>query len=118
VTGFSPEVRDIITDRAGGMVSGTCERCDETLAYGVEIHHRRARGMGSTKRRETNLPANGVAVCPQCHRCIESNRTDALADGWLIRQTVDPSTVPLIYRGRMVLLDNFGGVIEQDVSWE
>lgn len=62
-------------------------------------HHRRPRGMGSSKRPDTNTAANALAVCEPDHRRIESNRTEALEMGWLVRQGHDPEHVPVMYRG-------------------
>lgn len=93
MTGFSPATRQIIIDRAGGV----CERC---AAGPIEqLHHRRARGAGGSKRADTNTPANALAVCSPCHAWIESNRIKALEMGWLVRQGLDPEQVPVMYRG-------------------
>ena len=41
----------------------------------------------------------------------ESRRTEALEQGWLVRQGHDPSTVPVFYRQwRWALLDVDGGI--------
>jgi len=44
VTGFPKKVRAIIEARAKGI----CERCQFTNV-GLQIHHRRPRGMGGSK---------------------------------------------------------------------
>lgn len=41
---------------------------------------------------------------------IESNRTEALENGWLVRQGKNPADIPLLYRGRWALLDEAGGI--------
>jgi 5-methylcytosine-specific restriction protein A len=104
MTGFSPQVRRIIHERAQGF----CERCGGEL--GFEIHHRRPRGAGGTRRPESNLPSNGLLLCPKSHRRIESHRAEAYEHGWLVRQTDDPATVPLLYRGTWVVLDALGNL--------
>ena len=75
-----------------------------------DLHHRRARGMGSSKRPETNMAGNALAVCRDCHRLIESQREMALANGWLVRQNQTPADIPVLYRHRWSLLDNDGDV--------
>lgn len=102
-TGFSLEVKALITARARHL----CERC----GYGnstVQIHHRRPRGMGGTKRLETNLPSAGVLLCQPCHAEVESHRLKAYSDGWLVRQHQSPLDAPLYRRGHWVLLDDDG----------
>lgn len=104
MTGFSSRVRAVIIERSDGW----CECCG--LKRGAEVHHRRARGMGSTKRPETNQPSNGLFLCPECHRRAESHRTSALAFGWLVPQHRDPRDIPVLYRGTPVFLDDHGNM--------
>lgn len=93
MTGFSSQTREIILERSQGV----CERC---AAGPVEqLHHRRARGAGGSKRADTNTPANAFGLCEPCHRYVESHRTEALEMGWLVRQGHDPEHVPVMYRG-------------------
>lgn len=76
-----------------------CRRCAMTLhgQRGTDwvIHHRRPRGMGGTRRVDTNSPANLVALCTRCHVWIESYRDESRRDGWLVSQHDDPERVPL-----------------------
>lgn len=105
MTGFPKNVRDVIAARAKGI----CERCDFTNV-GLQIHHRRPRGMGGSKDPETNTAPNGVLVCPRCHSLIESFRDKALWWGWLVRQGHSPSEVPIFYKGVWSLLADDGVV--------
>lgn len=102
--GFSPKTRQIILDRCDFV----CERCSSAAAS--QLHHRRPRSCGGSKRADTNTPANCFAICEPCHRYIESNRTKALESGWLVRQGKNPADIPLLYRGRWALLTEAGGV--------
>lgn len=68
--------------------------------------------MGSSRRPDTNQPANGLAVCDADHYWIESNREKARGFGWLLEQTQTPAEVPVLRRGRWVLLDNCGDFAE------
>jgi 5-methylcytosine-specific restriction enzyme A len=110
-TGFTTEVRDLIRDRA----AGNCERCGDlnnVRDHGAQVHHRRPRGMGGTKRDSTNGPSNGLHLCGMCHRVVENNREISLNLGQLVRQQQDPKTVPVLYRGQWVLLDDDGYTYE------
>lgn len=74
---------------------GLCEICSKPLnqSWGVSIHHRRPRGMGGTKRTNTNNLSNLVALCGTgttgCHGWIESHREDAYERGYIIKSSVE-----------------------------
>ena len=99
MTGPSPKVRQAVLDRAQWL----CERCGGP-AYAGALHHRRPRGMGGTRRRESNRPANLTLLCGEfspgalsgCHETVESQRTSAYWCGWLVRQHKDPAEVPVL----------------------
>jgi 5-methylcytosine-specific restriction endonuclease McrA len=105
MTGFSKQVRDLVLKRADGR----CEKCGMFTDV-LQLHHRRARGMGSTRRPESNQPSNAAAICPPCHTHIESRRADALFQGWLVRQEKSPAETPVFRWGQWVLLRDDGGV--------
>ena len=108
-TGFSADVRALIIDRSRGR----CEirwACDGDVV--TQIHHRRPRGMGGSKRPSTNLASNGLGACTDCHAFIESNRALALECGWLIPQAEDrPETVPVMINRRRSLLEDDGTAV-------
>jgi 5-methylcytosine-specific restriction protein A len=106
LTGFSPIVRKQIQDRSEGL----CELCGCFEA--VQMHHRRARGMGSTRRPETNQAGNALHICADDHYWVENNRSLSLQRGWLVSQHRTPAEVPVLRRGVWVLLDNHGDYIE------
>lgn len=91
------------------------DRCEfpECAAAAEHTHHRRPRRIGSTRRPETNLPANLVRLCSTHHEWIESNRTDALAMGLLLHDNAVPTDVPCRTRHGVVLLLDDGEVIAQ-----
>ena len=98
-TGPSPAVRSAVYERAGFR----CERCYSSEGP-FAIHHRRPRAMGGSRRDDTNSLDNLVLLDDACHREVESNREQAYADGWLLRQHQRPEDVPL--RRGCVLIDD------------
>lgn len=106
--GFSPLVRNSAWNRA----EGCCERCGDVLPMCCgQHHHRRPRGAGGSRRPDTNQAANCLLLCGECHAYVESNRTEALASGWLIsqhRKGVTPCEVPVQLHDGWFLLDNVG----------
>ena len=113
MTGFSAEVRKAILARSEGYCEVLAPGCGLTA---TDIHHRRARGMGGTKRPETNYASNGLNCCRPCHIRCEAMKNWARENGFVLWQSDDPSTVPVWWRsnwdgGRkaLVLLDDIGG---------
>jgi hypothetical protein len=105
--GFPPAVRAIILERSGGV----CEYCG--LQRGTDAHHRRPRGLGGSRRKDTNTASNALWLCGACHRWAESHRTDALHEGILCLQIESPRKSAVRYRGRYVFLDDLGNVLEE-----
>lgn len=64
--------------------------------------------MGGSKDPDSGSPANGLWVHPSCHAWIESNREEALANGYLVRQGTDPTTVPVKMGLHWYVLDHHG----------
>lgn len=102
----SNKVRDIVIQRA----SDSCEICGRDKDFiGYSIHHRRPRGMGGTKRASTNDPRNLLLLCGSgvtgCHGLVESQRSHALACGWIVPQVVEPYRIPvnIVARGPVFL---------------
>lgn len=92
-----------------------CVRCGTYVGpFGdYSIHHRRPRGMGGSKRPDTNQPANLVTLCGSgvtgCHGWAESNRDEARALGLLLWQSQTPSAEPVRTHRGLLLLDDKGG---------
>ncbi len=112
-TGFSKEVLQLVLARSGGQCEALAAGC---LITASDAHHRRPRGMGSTRRPETNNASACLFLCSRCHLRIESMRSWALDNGFLVRQSQNPAEVPVWWRcnwegGRkaLVLLDDVGG---------
>ena len=113
MTGFSADVRQTILARSEGYCEVMAAGC--TL-MATEIHHRRPRGMGGTKKPEANLASNGLAACRTCHLRCEAMRNWARENGFVLWQSDNPAEVPVFWRcnwagGRkaLVLLDDVGG---------
>ncbi|MGN6162551.1 MAG: HNH endonuclease [Marmoricola sp.] len=110
-TGPSVGVREEVWERAGGY----CERCGKAIGTSaMSVHHRRPRRMGGTTDPAVNTPANLAILCGSgttgCHGEIESHRTEAYADGWLLHAGQDPADVPVRLRGGpMIFLTPDGG---------
>lgn len=111
--GPTRDVVEAVYERSGWI----CERDGSGVGpvRGVDhhIHHRRPRGNGGTVRPETNYPSNLLLLCPTCHEDgktgVESQRTAAMAAGWLVPQHIDPATVPVVIHGpRLVYLTQDG----------
>ena len=99
---FDDATRDLVRKRAGGR----CELCGMSLPVG-HFHHRRPRAMGGTKRIEASGAANCLLLHSRCHADIESSRERALANGWLVRQSDIPASVPAkLWRGLTLLSDD------------
>lgn len=108
-TGATQAVRDLVHGR-----DRDCIICGES--FQLQIHHRRPRGAGGTRRPETNLPGNLVLVCSDHHSWLESHRDTARQSGYLVPQNAAPTDVPIIWRGQWVLLDDEGGVTPVEVA--
>jgi hypothetical protein len=102
-----------------------CERCGVDLqgarGSGWSIHHRRPRGMGGTRRPDTNSPANLLAVCGSgntaCHGEIESNRAHAQENGWLVPQVLNPAEVAVLICGeRWRYLNELGDYVTEPAN--
>lgn len=106
-------VRDAVLARSGGRceVAATevCRRAGRSLSGGGSQHHRRPGRMGGSKAAGTNEAPNLLQVCGSgttgCHGAIESDRSRALAAGWLLHAGQDPAAEPVtLWDGRRVLL--------------
>lgn len=72
------------------------------------VHHRRPRRMGGSQLSDTNELVNLLLLDAACHELVERERTAAYEGGWLVRQSDDPSAVPVLVRAQLVLLTDDG----------
>lgn len=95
-----------------GRSMGVCEICG--IARATNFHHRRPGGMGGSRQPHQQSAANLLHVdgsgTTGCHGMIESNRTTAYDNGWLVHRRDDPTTVPVLRGGRRVYLALDGGI--------
>lgn len=108
-TGFPKGARNLIDGRSGGQCEVQTEGC---TVIATQRHHRRCRGSGGTRLTWVNRAGNGLHVCLACHAHIESYRTEAMSNGWLVsmNRTQKSSEIPVQYRGRAAFLDDAGDV--------
>jgi hypothetical protein len=92
-----------------------CGRFVDVESGWYSLQHRRARGMGGTRRVDTDLACNLVLVCgtgtTECHGYIESHREEAVSRGFNVADRHNPALVPLLdHMGRWFRFDALGGV--------
>lgn len=108
------KTRKAVIERDRSICQWCGRYCDTTGDYSLQ--HRRARGMGGSKRPETDLPGNLVLVhgsgTTGCHGAIESQRAEAVRRGFNVPQHLTPAKVPLLVHsgpaGRWVRFDDDG----------
>jgi hypothetical protein len=61
--------------------------------------------MGGSKNPITNGPTSAILLCRPCHQWVESNRSLATDQGWLVPSRVDPGIVPIWRHGQWWLLE-------------
>lgn len=94
---------------------GRCVRCGRPAVGEWSIQHRRARGMGGTRRPDANSAANLVVLCGSattgCHGWVESHPTEAARWGYRVAQNQDPAQVAVWWHGRWVGLTEDGRIV-------
>ncbi|MGF7125046.1 hypothetical protein [Rhodococcus sp. BE178] len=65
-------------------------------------------------------PSNYLMLCPECHNMgdesVHANPQRSKRCGWIVEAYQEPSEVPVVRFGRTVLLDDRGGVHDQELS--
>lgn len=70
------------------------QRCERCWASGpLDIHHRRARAAGGSRRHYTDQPCNLLALCRACHRWATEFPRAAADVGYVVWSWEDPSQV-------------------------
>ena len=110
-TGPTARTRTVVKHRAERMGWPLCERCGREPVE--QVHHRRPRAAGGSKRADTNVPSNLLGLGVRCHQHVESHREEAYSHGWLVRQSASPREVPVRIHDRgLVVLDDIGGMTQ------
>lgn len=114
--GFPAEVESLVEARSGGICE--LDGCGRATVH----HHRRPRGNGGTSLVWVNRAANDLHLSRACHEeRVEKHRHLSYVNGWLVslNATAVSADVPVLYRGRWVLLRDDGSVrpLEGD-SWD
>lgn len=119
---FTPKVRWIIigrdSDETGLPICQWCGRPVRIEWGEYSLQHRRARGMGGSKLKDTGQAQNGALVhgsaTTGCHHEIESNPKAAAARGFRIPQGSNPLRIPLItWDGRELHLTADGRAVTE-----
>lgn len=102
---------------------GRCVMCTWRIEHGErgrdwQVHHRRPRGMGGTRRDGTNFPANLLVLCESCHAHVEKHRAWARLHGYLVWQSQDPRDVPIEIDDRWYRLTDAGERVPVDAPQE
>lgn len=104
MTGFSKAVTSAIIERE----EGCCFRCGGYVLHGTRgwdysLQHRRARGMGGSRRPDTNSVQNGILLCGSatspggCHAYVEAHPSEAEDKGWRVPQSGDPLLAAVVH---------------------
>jgi hypothetical protein len=107
-------LRGRLWERSGGLCEVSGRPLDpETF----DAHHRRQKGMGGTSRPDRDWLTNLLATDPQVHnggpQSVHGNPRWSRSNGYLVRKNVQwAGGVPVLIRGRWVLLGDQGGMID------
>ena len=110
---FPNEIKEMVAERAGWR----CEICGKGVTS-PQIHHRRPRGMGGTKRKNSASPANALFLDMECHTDVEKNRYVAIVNGWVLSQSDDPSEKKFRHHEGWKYLTDEGGYLKVTLSTE
>lgn len=95
--------RAVVAERSGGV----CEICGQRAA--TDMAHRRPRsGMGGWEA------YNILHACRECHRGNHDDPQRAIELGQHVSRFADPEGIPVLYRGRWVLLTEGVELVETE----
>jgi hypothetical protein len=110
----SRDVRDTLKKRAGEGF--WCEiQMTGCLGQGIDPSHRittKSGGRHGAAKVEHDRLSDLLWACRSCHDWIGDHPAAAKAErvGWALEEWQQPTEWPVLYRGRLVYLDDLGGV--------
>lgn len=106
------KVRAALAVRSEGMCEIAEHGCTGTA---VDPSHRISTGMGGRKGEAAarhHVLSNLLHACRHCHsEHVHAQPAVAYWNGWMLHEHEDPTAVPVLYRGRRVLLTDHGTTI-------
>jgi hypothetical protein len=106
----------VVRERSGGRCEIGMDGCWGTAR---ELHHRVTRKSGGrhgAASRRSDRASNLMHGCGRCHLIVTDHPRRAYRNGWSLREWQEPSQEPVLYRGGLVYLDEFGGVHSFEVA--
>lgn len=100
---FSEQVKALVRERTNML----CDRCGLRV-HNPQYHHRKPRRMGGSKDTAIGQASNALLLHPNCHEWIERHRTISYEQGWLVASYQEPSEIPVVRAGDLVLLGDDG----------
>lgn len=97
-----------------GRAFGRCERCHKIELNG-DLHHRRVRGIGGSRRTDRHDPSGLLYLCRTCHDWTHNHPFDARDLGLIVSRnsTSRYCDIPVVdLYGRARLLDDEGSWTE------
>lgn len=107
------DVRAELIERSGG---GFCEiQMAGCLGRGTDPSHRittKSGGRHGEAKAEHDRLSDVLWACRACHDWIGDHPAASKAErvGWALEEWQNPTEFPVLYRGRLVFLDDVGGV--------
>lgn len=100
---------EALWDRSQGHCEITGVMLSGERSVGWHVHHRRPRKAGGTRWPGINGIENLLLLSPAAHARVESERSEAYANGWLVRQNDIPAATPVLVCGHTVMLTDDAG---------
>lgn len=104
------DVRADLVVRSKGWCEAQLIAC---LGRGTQTHHRitqKAGGRKGAAKERHNRLSNLMDLCGVCHAWVTCRPTEAGSLGLALREHQIPAREPVVYRGALKYLDDFGGV--------
>lgn len=110
------DVRDALRVRSAGWCEIAVPGC---YGQATDPAHRVKQGMGGRKgaaKKANDRLSNVLHACRWCHDACHRAPAEAYRWGWMLREGQVPSQEPVLYRGRLVFLDDAGGVHDYEAG--